>query len=369
MSKEQKYTPEKITREELLQLNPNYTSEDLRFFLERGKTQSNSHGIGIHKYNSLIEKKRQIENWNFLNTELTPKKLSELEESQILAYETERYVLDKEKRKQHDDYLAFIRSGQTKKVETTKGIEVNKKTLYRAFIKAFEYLEKKKFIENAESISNLSAVIHYFIEDESFFNSENLIKSIDGVNCDNSFQKGILIIGNNGNGKTAIMKCISFMIEHNYKIAMEHKWDTISQWKKIRFKAVETEELVLKYESLISPNDPMVEKEKANFINKYSSFNYCFGDLTKEADSVNYGKRNLLRSILKSRYDNRLVFDEEKRLIRVNKTFGTMNFDDNYPNDISKALFKIYNRYGSDVYDRIFEMFNIIEFKGVSFRK
>ena len=65
----------------------------------------------------------------------------------------------------------------------------------------------------------------------------------------------------------------------------------------------------------------------------------------------------MFKELLEVRYENNA------------KTFITCNFDPNNLKDIQKALDQFLLRYGGRVYDRLFEMFNIIEFKGNSLRK
>ena len=89
-----------------------------------------------------------------------------------------------------------------------------------------------------------------------------------------------------------------------------------------------------------------------------------FDDLKTERIASNFGKVNIFKEILEERY-NRMNTNSTS----INKTFITCNFKEGFENDIEAAIDEFGEKYGGRVYDRIFEMFNILEFKGLSFRK
>ena len=87
----------------------------------------------------------------------------------------------------------------------------------------------------------------------------------------------------------------------------------------------------------------------------------CFDDVLSEREANNYGKANLIKDILEERY------------MKHKRTYITVNYLDQKATqkaeDLNESLKQIGAKYGSRVYDRIFEMFNIVEFRGKSFRK
>ncbi|OIQ22174.1 MAG: hypothetical protein BM557_02020 [Flavobacterium sp. MedPE-SWcel] len=89
-----------------------------------------------------------------------------------------------------------------------------------------------------------------------------------------------------------------------------------------------------------------------------------FDDLKTERIASNYGKVNIFKELLEERY-NRVDPKTKKRL----KTFVTCNFKEGFEDNLEKAVDEFGEKYGSRVWDRMFEMFNIIEFKGKSFRR
>lgn len=331
----------------------NLSDEDVKFYLEPVKMLEQNGIIGLHKYNSLIEKRSQFNNFNFTNPEAVPKDLTAHEKNQILQYETEKSISDLNIKKISEEYMQNIRSGTTKKVETIKGLELNKSNLYHGFKQAFRTLTGNDFDETPDSLANLEAVVKYFAKDPSFPDCKRLITRIDGFSepLIPSFKKGILIIGNYGNCKSTVLQCFDLMINHNYKIASEKHWDNVYDWQQARFKVANCHDLVSEFESLTTP------EAKNNFYNKYASFRYSLDDLKKEKIASNYGLTNVIQTLLEKRYDGKL------------KTHGTCNYPENEPNDLNKALFEFSTKYGGHIYDRIFQMFNIIEFKGKSYRK
>jgi len=329
------------------------SKEDVNFYTTPVKMLEDNGFVGLHKYNELISKRSSFNNFNFLNPELQPKELTELEKAQILQYETEKVISDKEKQAKSIEYLSSVRSDGKKTFEMIKGIELNKSNLYHGFLQVFKKYTGFDYEKTNDALANLEVVVKYFAQDESFKDCKRLITHIPGfsIPLEPSFKKGLLIVGNYGNGKSTILKCFELMINHNYNIAKEKHWDNFRDWEYSRFKIVNCHDLVSEFEGLNSP------EAKANFYRQYSSFKFSFDDLKKEKLASNYGITNVVQSILEKRYDKQV------------KTFGTCNYPENEPNDLNKALFEFSQKYGGHIYDRIFQMFNIVEFQGKSYRK
>jgi DNA replication protein DnaC len=211
--------------------------------------------------------------------------------------------------------------------------------LYKAYAKVFHQIIGKEFPkEDKESLDNILPLIFYFSKDERFFSGERLHKISNP-----SFKKGLLIIGNYGNGKTTAM----FILEKIFK-GISGK----------TFKGYTTNDIVVMYEAC--DNDSKI----LEFDKTMKAGNRYFDDLCSERHASRFGKVNVMKEVLENRYI-KMKDDQENPI----KTFCTMNFDEEYPNDIEKAIEYIGTKYGSRIYDRVFEMFNVVEFKGKSFRR
>lgn len=273
-----------------------------------------SEPIGRHKYNHLK---------SIVESELTPE-----QKEQIEFYES-RFSTSEDTSELKKEY-----SERIFKESEVKEIVLTKKWLWLNFLKNFEELTGKEFEQNENSIENVKVVMYYFLKDEKFFKCENLIDISFP-----SFTKGLLIVGNYGNGKTSIMNAIQ---------------KTLYGIKGYTFRSYNSNEVVKLFESI---NNENFEMNRKDFDQKMCNGDVYFDDLKTEREASNYGKVNLFKEII------------ELRSSKNFKTYGTCNFDPKHPNDIVRAVDEFALKYGERVYDRIFQMFNIIEFKGKSFRK
>jgi len=252
--------------------------------------------------------------------------LTDIERQEIKLYE-ERHEVSNEQLKFKKDYVEKITAP-----EVMIDFKIDKKWLWNNFLINYKELNGKDFIQTAETLENIKAIMLYFLKDEEFFNCKN-------VSCltKPSFEKGLLIIGSYGNGKTSVMTAIE---------------KTLKGIKGYNFKSYNTKEVVKMYESITVES----ELTKRDFDNKMNYGIKMFDDLKAERDASNFGKVNLLSEILEIRYKNKKI------------TYATMNFKQGFEGDIEKAVDEIAEKYGDRLYDRVYEMFNIIEFKGKSFR-
>lgn len=254
--------------------------------------------------------------------------LTEEEKGQIKTYEE----IHQPTVEQIENRKKFVRRLLAPKSEKEPEFKIMAKQLYQSFKEKFLEVNSRPFIKiDGITIKNLEPLIYYFSKDERFFECENLSKLSEP-----SFEKGLLVIGNYGNGKTSTM------------ITFERIFQNI---KGISFKGYTANEVVGMFEKC---GDDISKKEferKVNFGTRY------FDDVKTERIASNFGKVNLFKDILESRYNNKV------------KTFVTCNFKDGFEGDIEAALEEFGEKYGGRVHDRLFEMFNIIEFKGKSFRK
>jgi len=256
---------------------------------------------------------------------LAAEDLTPLEVEQIQNYE-QKNTVTQEQKEYKQRYIDKITS--MPKVELPV---ITKQQLWDLFLLKFFEIYGKKFEQTPETIENIKPIMLYFLKDQAFFDCKN----ISNLSVP-SFEKGLLIIGNFGNGKTATMTTLEAVFK---------------TFKGYSFKGYSANEVVEMYEQC--GDDTL----KAEFDQKVNLGVRYFDDVKTERVASNYGKVNLFKDIFEIR--------EKANLI----THVTCNFKDGFPNDIQAALDEFEEKYGSRVYDRLFKMFNIIEFKGKSFRK
>ena len=207
---------------------------------------------------------------------------------------------------------------------------IDKKWLYNRFKKCFNKNEGIEFKENDFTLENIKPLIYYFIGDyDNFIKCKN-VSSLSKP----SLSKGLLIIGGYGNGKTTVMKAI----EKAMRITT------------FRFKSYSANDVVKMYEAC----NNAIDKDEFNKIMNHGIL--MFDDLLTEREASNYGKANIFKDII------------EERNFRKKRTYITCNYKDGTDQDLKKGLEQFGDKYGSRVYDRLYSDFNIIEFKGESFR-
>lgn len=267
--------------------------------------------------------------YNFLKS-LSPDDLTEQEVEQMKHFEEVHFQSDEQKENQAKHWQKVRESV----VEVEK--RFTKKELWNLFLKTFKEIHGKDFVYNDEILENIKPIMYYFLKDENFFFCENLSNLSQP-----SFDKGILLIGNFGNGKTAVIATFE-------KIFKGHKSTS--------FKGYSTNEVVNLFEK-INPASQEQLITRSEFDKMMNTGKRYFDDIKTERHASNFGKMNLMKDILEVREKNNLL------------THGSCNFKDGFDNDIPSALDEFEEKYGSRLYDRIFKMFNIIEFKGKSFRR
>ncbi len=281
---------------------------------------------------SQINKNRSdfgLNKYNFLKT-LDPEDLTEFEIQQMKDFEEIHFQSAEQKENQAKHWQKVRESV----VEVEK--KFTKKELWNLFLKTFNEVHGKEFIYNDEILENIKPIMYYFLRDDNFFFCKNLSDLSKP-----SFDKGILLIGNFGNGKTAVMATFEKMFKGI---------------KSISFKGYSTNEVVNLFEK-INPasNEQIITRPE--FDKMMNTGKRYFDDIKTERHASNFGKMNLMKDILEVREKNNLL------------THGSCNFKDGFPDDIVAGLDEFEEKYGSRLYDRIFKMFNIIEFKGKSFRQ
>ena len=285
------------------------------------KTDSPKEGIGYNKYQNL-------KNLPFAT-------LTDLEKSQISEYELKHLP----SLEQREASKIYVRNMLSKKEE--QSFKTTPLLLGNVFKTNFVLVHGKEFEKNEFTTNNILPLVYYFSKDPRFFECENLSKLSTP-----SFDKGLLIVGHFGNGKTATMR------------VFERIFQSV---KGMSFKGYTANEVVGMFEKC---NDDASKKDferKMNFGSRY------FDDIKTERIASNYGKVNIFKDIFETRYNNRIQTVNDKTII--NKTFATCNYKDGYEGNLEVAVDEFLEKYGGRVYDRLFEMYNIIEFKGKSFRK
>lgn len=265
---------------------------------------------------------------------------------------------------QYEDYIKNLQSQVSdlekkskKKIILPDLKPIDIESFYQRFLEAFEFFNGKPFDENVnhgEGRKLARTICAYLIGKKACLKSPLINDEVSIPNM----SKGIMIIGGKGIGKTSIIKTINDMLfySRNHPITVqdiEGTHQVLSRYH-IGFGFHTANDVVDLYESCTT------DVEKKSFHKKFDfGFKY-FDDIMSEEIASNYGKRDIFKTIFEKRYSNNAL------------TIISLNYydeEDGKQKDISKTLNAFGYRYGDRVFDRLFEMFNIIELKGESLRK
>lgn len=213
----------------------------------------------------------------------------------------------------------------------SKSNDFTKKELWSYFLITFEKMYGKDFKQDKQSTQNLAVIFYYFLGDNRFINCDNLRKDISVPSLD----KGLLIIGGFGLGKTDYLKVFENMFIN---------------YPRLRFKFYTAKALVRQFENCQTPMD------KQSFFKDTERSLMFIDDISSERLASNYGHVDIIQEVILNRYDKKL------------RTFASCNYTTN-DNCAEQTLQDLGLRYGGRMFDRFHEMFNIIEFKGKSFRR
>lgn len=241
-------------------------------------------------------------------------------------------MIDNDSTKIGDLVTPTINTFKPFKESILKRPEFVKSVLWKRFLYFFEHLTNTPFQLNDDSIKNVSLLFQYFLKDERFFSNSCLRPNLSNP----SFKKGLLIIGGYGIGKTKIM------------LAMEQ---ALLSFGTRGFKFYSANGVVQKFESCSLPND------KSDFHRRMNAGINLFDDITAERIANNFGHINILREVLEQRYAHGKL------------THAILNYKEGFEGNVEEALKLLNEKYGNRFYDRIFEMFNIVEFTGKSLRR
>lgn len=272
----------------------------------------------LDESNKLISEKK----YHFLRSFKT---LTEIEKKQIENFEKHYLETNAEYVQKQVDYWKDVFADKPKIIFAPTFEQIRD-----AFIKKYKEVAGKEFVLNYDSESNLDAICTYFSQDERFFNCKNVSKISEP-----NFEKGLLIVGGYGNGKTSFIETFQKLFSNT----------------PLAFAFISTNDLVEEFECIKEMPD------KEIFWKKNTTKPRCFDDCKTERIASNFGKVNVMKDVLEKRYSSKV------------KTYITCNYNELFPNNLDEAVKELGIKYGHRVYDRLFEMFNIIEFKGKSFRK
>ena len=223
-------------------------------------------------------------------------------------------------------------------------------SLYAVFKDGFRFFNGKDFDENCndgEGRKLARTLCAYFLEKEGFYKSP-LINNKSNP----SLKKGLMIIGTYGTGKTSIFKTFyeifSNANRHPITVVDIHGTEQFLGRYKLGFGYFTANQVVKNFESIFD------HAEKELFWNRHQKGFKYYDDIMTESAASNFGKIEIFKDVLEMRYEK-----DSKTMISLNYSGGS----------VDETLEQISRKYGERVYDRIFEMFNILELKGESLRK
>lgn len=210
----------------------------------------------------------------------------------------------------------------------------NAKEIYETFKKCYREISGVLFIEDKEAKALVYTLIYYFQNAQNFFES-SLLYTIPGT--ENSLNKGLIIVGGYGTGKSTCLQTFQFMLNNIYQSRVNVRFQTAI-------------DVVNEYENTLQEN-------LDDFYNKQCNGFRVFDDLKSEKEASRFGKLELFEEILFKRL-------EKQRII----TIILCNYAEECPNNIEAAI-EEFSRYGGRVYDRLFGKFNVLRLSGRSYRK
>ncbi|NID09346.1 hypothetical protein [Fibrivirga algicola] len=174
------------------------------------------------------------------------------------------------------------------------------------------------FVIPAHTAHIYEALVFYFMGDER-----------GAMNAGLSLRKGLLLHGGKGTGKSVIMR----LFARNPFQGFEWKptADIVNEYGK----KDNAEATIEKYSEMV------LNAHLANYYNQ-THRGFCFDDLGAEKVASNFGKEEIMITILEARYNN----------CRGPKTHITTNL----------SLDELEKRYSERTMDRLYQMFNMVEF-------
>lgn len=231
-------------------------------------------------------------------------------------------------------------------------------SFYDLFKEWYQYVNKKPFDETQnefEAKDFIKTMLYYFLGSRKFLKSPLLNKKSEP-----QLYKGLLIIGGMGVGKTSVIKTFFQMFFESqtraiYVKDIEGTSQLLGRYKK-KFMFYSANEVWNDYKK-ISMHARKSDEEYAwdLFWKKHTFGKNYYDDLGTEETMKNYGETlEIFKKILEERYEKKTL------------TMLSMNY---VSEDLTETLNDFAKKYGERLYDRVWEMFNIIELKGETLRK
>ena len=260
--------------------------------------------------------------------------------------------------------IANRNSKQKNKIELPELNPIDSESLYKVFLTNFKIIHGKKFEESHNNFASrklAKTLLTYFIQNKAFYRSPllNKEKSIPNLN------KGLAIIGDYGVGKSAIIETFYEIFKYarlNLIIVKDKKGvnQPLGRYN-LQFGSYTTNSVVNEFEAINRSDKENHKEYKLNLFTKKHHHGFKnYDDTMSERVASNYGKVEIFKEIFEERYTNRA------------KTIISMNY---YNSESTKELTldatleRFALKYGERLYDRFFEMFNIIEVRGDSLRR
>lgn len=264
-----------------------------------------------------------------------------------------------EEQKKYNEYWLKAMPPKTvePKPELKKLVQVDFVYLYGLFKTAYTLANGTDFNPNhndGEPKVFVFTLLYYLFRCDNFYSSPLLNNAVSIPSLD----KGILVMGWYGCGKTSIFKALKHLFfEASRDEALMIKdvdgdMVPLKRYRKLFFAFFSVNEVVKDYEGCST------QEGKNRFWDIMSKGRHYYDDLTKEREASNYGKVELFQDILESRYDKKVI------------TMASLNYCKGSDESLAASTLKAMGvKYGPRIYDRAFEMFNIIELQGKSLRK
>ncbi|MDV7696266.1 hypothetical protein N6B72_04955 [Chryseobacterium soli] len=298
--------------------------------------------------------------------------LKRLDPTNKIVVEYEKRIQEYNKNFIGSDNDSIKEYGKTliKKPETPDFGKIDLNDLYDKFKFFYPYFNPKKepFDENVnggEGRIFARSMLLYYVGRPKFLQCELINREL----TEPSMDKGVLVMGLWGNGKTSIIKTIHYLFSRplSNPLMIKNKDDLyypLSYWKH-NFNYFDANLVVDDYEWRNG-------LEKAEFWKKHiSGKKNTYDDVLTERQVSNYGKFEIFKDMLEKRNAKQLQ-------TVVNCNYSTdPNLLEKYKDKDGKptktraeiTLIEFGIRYGKRVYDRMHSDFTIIELKGKSLRK
>lgn len=237
------------------------------------------------------------------------------------------------------------------------GVPFDMQNVWKEFNRYYRIHFNKNFERDPVAVKDIEPIFKYFLRDPEFSQSDRVVKQVGNSTIYPALEKGLLIVGSTGNGKTSVLQTFFEMFKSKTVEARECRWNNFKDWDQNRFIYKETADVAIEFSTL------QTGEERKNFFKQYEGFRYLFDDLMREKKGNNYGSE-IFTDVIAKRYRNKALTHIIMNYTDVPKPeeFSDMS-------NLEWTLYQISIRYGSHIYDRLFEMFNFIELKGKSMRK